>query len=141
MAKKRKPSLENYLTTGKVHWDGEPTPLPEKKKEKKPPAPEVFKKQSLSEKEIHFLSMLEEEEKTLWGSRLLNVPTSFYPLHVMDERKAFERGERKGSLFKLRRRKSSLEKIYEEKDIAFPLLALIEVTENAISVWSNHIGS
>ncbi len=141
MAKRKKrPSLENYLSTGKVHWE-DGSSLIEKNAatsgEESLPVEPVLR-ESLSEKELLFLSMLEDAEKPHWEFRFRRGEVLFSSLQVMEERQAFVDGKR-GELFKLRRRKSSLEKIEEEKDIAFPLLALVEVMGNTLYVRCNHV--
>jgi hypothetical protein len=143
MAKRKKrPSLENYLSTGKVHWeDGSSLTKTEKNattSEEESLSAEPVLRESLSEKELLFLSMLEDGEKPHWELRFRRKEVLFSSLQVMEERRAFADGKR-GELFKLRRRKSSLEKIEEEKDIAFPLLALVEVRRNTLCVRCNHV--
>ncbi len=143
MAKRKKrPSLENYLSTGKVLWEEEAQKESSLEKPRDFPSEDgVFsQKKDLSEKETLFLSMMEEEDRVVWESRFRQFKVSFFPLQVMDERRAFEEGKR-GELFKLRRRNSSLEKIWEGKEIAFPLLALLETKDKALSVWCNHVTS
>ncbi len=146
MAKRKKrPSLENYLSTGKVHWEieaGETCSATETQtspREESLPV-EPAEKGNLSEQELLFLSMLEDGERADWESRFRKGDVLFSPLHVMEERQAFAEGKR-GELFKLRRRKAPLEKIEEEKDIAFPLLALIEERQRSFCIWCNHVKS
>ncbi len=141
--RRKRPSLENYLTTGKVHWEGEPdisSPFQkggcEVSEASLPP-----ERISLTEKEERFLSMLETKDREFWEPRFRKSFVSFFPLQVMKERSSFEKGERKGKILKLRRRKYPLEEVKEEKDISFPLLALLEEKENILSIRSNHIES
>ena len=142
--RKKRPSLENYLTTGKVHWEEEPgISLPPSQEDgcEALGASLSPERTSLTVKEERFLSMLETEDKEFWEPRFRKSVVSFLPLQVMKERSSFEKGERKGKIFKLRRRKYPLEEVKEERDISFPLLALIEEEGNILYIRSNHIES
>ena len=100
MAKRKKrPSLENYLSTGKVHWEGGGESSSSVEGTVTAPEEGVLpvepaEKEDLSEKELLFISMLEDGEKSHWELRFRRGEVLFSSLQVMEERQAFADGKR-----------------------------------------------